>query len=59
MHGPTQWYDTPHTSRRGRTNDDAHVMGVRNRVSNEIVCVRWREHIHPDHLHEIHMSEDG
>jgi hypothetical protein len=39
--------------------DDACVMGVRNRVSDEIVCVRWREHIHLDNLHEIHMPEDG
>jgi hypothetical protein len=21
--------------------------------------VRWREYIHPGHLHEIHMPEDG
>jgi hypothetical protein len=33
-------------------------MGVHHRVSNEIVGVRWREDIHPDHLHEIHMPED-
>jgi hypothetical protein len=39
--------------------DDAHVMGVHHRVSEEIDHVRWREHINQDHVHEIHMSEDG
>jgi hypothetical protein len=39
--------------------DDASVMGVHHRISDEIVHVRWREHIHSDRLHEIHMSEDG
>jgi hypothetical protein len=39
--------------------DDARVMGVLNRVSDEIVHVRWRDHIHPNHLHEIHMPEDS
>jgi hypothetical protein len=34
-------------------------MGVRHRVSDEIVCVRWREHIDTNHLHEIQMPEDG
>jgi hypothetical protein len=44
---------------RNYDSDDARVMGVRHRISDEIVHVRWREHIHPDHLHEIHMPEDG
>jgi hypothetical protein len=39
--------------------DDAHVMGVHHRVSEEIDHVRWREHINQDHVHEIHMLEDG
>jgi hypothetical protein len=39
--------------------DHACVMGVHCRVSDEIVHVRWTEHIHPDDLHEIHMPEDG
>jgi hypothetical protein len=37
--------------------DDAHVMGVRHRVSEEIDHVRWREHINHDHVHEIQMPE--
>jgi hypothetical protein len=39
--------------------DDACVMGVRHWVSEEINHVRWREHINQDHIHEIHMLEDG
>jgi hypothetical protein len=39
--------------------DDARVMGVRHRVWEEIDRVRWREHINQDHVHEIHMPEDG
>jgi hypothetical protein len=39
--------------------DDARVMGIHHQVSEEIDCVRWREHINQDHFHEIHMSENG
>jgi hypothetical protein len=39
--------------------DDAHVMGVRHRVLEEIRCVRWMEHIYHDHVHEIHMPDDS
>jgi hypothetical protein len=39
--------------------DDACVMGVHHRVSEEIDHVRWREHINQDHTHEIHMPKDG
>jgi hypothetical protein len=38
--------------------DDARVMGVCHRVSEEIDRVRWREHINQDHVHEIHMPKD-
>jgi hypothetical protein len=30
--------------------DEARVLGVRKWVSDEIRCMRWREHIHPNHL---------
>jgi hypothetical protein len=39
--------------------DDARVMGVRHRVLEEICHVMWMEHINHDHVHEIHMLEDG
>jgi hypothetical protein len=39
--------------------DDACVMGVHHQVSDEVDRVRWREHINQDHVHEIHMPEDG
>jgi hypothetical protein len=39
--------------------EDAWVMGVRHRVSEEICCVMWMEHINHYHVHEIHMPEDG
>jgi hypothetical protein len=39
--------------------DDAHIMGVHHRVSEEIDHVRWREHINHDHIHKIHILEDG
>jgi methyl coenzyme M reductase gamma subunit len=39
--------------------DDTHIMGVHHRVSKEIDHVRWREHINQDHVHKIHMPEDG
>jgi hypothetical protein len=39
--------------------DDACVIGVHHWVLEEIDHVRWREHINHDHIHEIHMLEDG
>jgi hypothetical protein len=47
------------TEDRDYVEDDARVMGVRHRVSEEICHVMWMEHINHDHVHEIHMSEDG
>jgi hypothetical protein len=44
---------------RDYDEDYARVMGVHHRVFDEIVHVRWREHIHPDHLYKIHIPEDG
>jgi hypothetical protein len=34
-------------------------MGVHHQVLEEIDHVRWREHINQDHVHEIHLQEDG
>jgi hypothetical protein len=34
-------------------------MVVHHRVLEEICHVRWIEHINHDHIHEIHMPEDG
>jgi hypothetical protein len=34
-------------------------MGVCHCVSEEIRHVKWMEHINHDHVHEIHMPEDG
>jgi hypothetical protein len=42
----TWWW----TEDRDYDEDDAHVMGVRHRVSEEIDHVRWREHINHDHI---------
>jgi hypothetical protein len=39
--------------------DDTHVAQVHHRVSAEIGQVMWREHINKDHVHELHMSDDG
>jgi hypothetical protein len=38
--------------------DDAQVMGVHHRISEEIRRVMWMEHINHDHVHDIHMLED-
>jgi hypothetical protein len=42
----TWWW----TEDRDYDEDDAHVMVVRHRVSEEIDHVRWREHINHDHI---------
>jgi hypothetical protein len=34
-------------------------MAVCHRVLDEICRVRWIEHINHNHVHEIHMPEDG
>jgi hypothetical protein len=39
--------------------DEARVAWVRHRVSTEIGHVMWREHINHDHVHELHMLDDG
>jgi hypothetical protein len=39
--------------------DDARVARVHHRVSTKIGRVMWREHINHDHVHEVHMSDDG
>jgi hypothetical protein len=38
---------------------EAHILGVHKQVSDEIRHMRWREHIHPNHLQEIHLPNDG